>query len=183
MDFPGIDGFLGTRASITLDLVFAAMFAVVPIMGWSIWLVKRRQRWDLHKQIQLGLVAVLGLAIVLFEVDMRFVSGWRERAMPSPYYESVEQAGPIWNAFCLNLCGLERVPGWVFRSLAIHLVFAVSTTVLWGWTAWGALRNFPTPPAPNEYSASHRFWGWLAAADMVMTAVTGWTFYWLAFVA
>jgi putative membrane protein len=183
MDFPGIDGFLGTRASITLDLVFTAMFAVVPVMAWSIWLVKRRRRWELHKRMQLGLLAALGVAIVLFEIDMRFVSGWRERAMPSPYYESVESAGPVWSWLCLTLCGMERVPGWVYRGLVIHLVFAVSTTVLWVWTAWGALRHFPKPPAPNEYSASHRFWGWLAAADMVTTALTGWTFYWLAFVA
>jgi putative membrane protein len=183
MDFPGIDGFLGTRASITLDLVFVAMLAVVPVMAWSIWLVKRRQRWQLHKQIQLGVTAVLGIAIVLFEIDMRFVSGWRARATPSPYYASVEHAGPAWTWLCLTLCGMDRVPGWVFRGLAIHLVFAVSTTVLWAWTAWGALRRFPKPPAPNEYGASHRFWGCLAAADMVMTAVTGWTFYWLAFVA
>jgi putative membrane protein len=183
MDFPGINGFLGTRASITLDLVFTAMFAVVPAMAWSIWLVKRRRRWELHKRIQLGLLAALGVAIVLFEIDMRFVSGWRERAMPSPYYESVESAGPVWSWLCLTLCGMERVPGWVYRGLVIHLVFAVSTTVLWVWTAWGALRHLPKPPAPNEYSASHRFWGWLAAADMVTTALTGWTFYWLAFVA
>ena len=41
-DYPGIDGFLGTRASLMLDVVFLAMFAVLPVMGWSIWKVRRR---------------------------------------------------------------------------------------------------------------------------------------------
>jgi putative membrane protein len=183
MHYPGINGFLGTRASIMLDIVLLAMFAVVPVMAWSIWLVRYRQRWALHKRIQLGLLLVLGIAVLLFEIDMRFISGWRERAMPSPYYESVSTAGPFWDAVCLKLLGMERVPGALFRALAVHLVFAVSTTVLWVFTAVRAVKRFPKPPAPNEYSPWHRVWGRLAAADMTMTAITGWIFYWLAFVA
>src|SRR5579863_724866 len=38
-------------------------------------------------------------------------------------------------------------------------------------------------PMSGPHSASHRFWGRLAALDMLCTAVSGWTFYWLAFVA
>jgi putative membrane protein len=183
MDYPGIDGFLGTRASIMLDVVFLAMFAVVPVLAWSIWLVRYRRRWELHKRVQLGLLLVLGIAVTLFEIDMRLISGWRERAEPSPYYDSISSAGPIWDALCLQFCGMQRVPGAVFRALAIHLVFAVSTTVLWVFTAVRAVKRFPKPAAPNEYSPRHRLWGRLAAADMVLTAVTGWIFYWLAFVA
>ena len=40
MDYPGIDGFLGTRASLMLDVVFLAMFAVIPTMAVSVHLVK-----------------------------------------------------------------------------------------------------------------------------------------------
>jgi hypothetical protein len=183
MNYPGIDGFLGTRASVMLDVVFVAMFAVVPMLGWSIWLVKRRQRWELHKRIQIVLLATLGLAVTLFEIDMRFISGWRERAMLSPYYEAVSRSEPISEAICLQLLGMERGPGAVVRALAVHLLFAVTTTVLWVWTAWNALKRFPKPAAPCAYSAAHRFWGWLAAADMVLTACSGWIFYWFAFVA
>ena len=78
---------------------------------------------------------------------------------------------------------MERVPGAVFRALAVHLAFAVSTAVLWTWTVVGAWRRFDAPPAPNAYSARHRALGWLAAIDMTLTAITGWTFYVLAFVA
>lgn len=165
MEFSGIDGFLGTRASIMLDIVFLAMFAVVPVMGASIYLVKYRKQFALHKKIQIALGAVLLVAVVAFEVDMRFISGWEDRAEPSPYYSD------LWHE------------GGVNRSLGIHLVFAVSTTLLWIFVIYKALREFPSPPRPCEYSPKHIFWAKLAAIDMVMTAITGWIFYWLAFVA
>ena len=59
MDYPGFDGFLGTRASFMLDFVFLAMFAVIPIMGWSIYQVKFRRRYQLHKWVQVALGIVL----------------------------------------------------------------------------------------------------------------------------
>ncbi len=43
-----------------LDLVFLAMFAVIPIMAWSIYQVRYQGRYLLHKRVQLG--ARLGLA-------------------------------------------------------------------------------------------------------------------------
>ena len=46
-----------------------------------------------------------------------------------------------------------------------------------------ALRNFASPPEPGAHSAWHRRFGRLAAYDLLATAVTGWIFYWLAFVA
>jgi hypothetical protein len=46
-----------------------------------------------------------------------------------------------------------------------------------------ALRKFPKPPQPGMHSSSHKFWGWLASIGMFLTAVTGWIFYYLAFVA
>ena len=54
--FPGIDGFLGTRAPLILDVLCLAMLAVVVVLVWSIYQVKvppailrctngRRSRW------------------------------------------------------------------------------------------------------------------------------------------
>ncbi len=164
MDYPGFEGFLGNRASFMLDVVFLAMFFVVPVMGWSIYQVKHRHRYLLHKQIQVGIGVVLLLAVTLFEIDMR-VNGWRERATASPYYDAV------WSA------------GWVNWSLWIHLTFAVSTSVLWVFVIVQALRKFPRPPQPNEYAPRHKLWARIAAVDLCLTALTGWIFYWLAFVA
>jgi hypothetical protein len=161
--YPGIDGFLpGSRATIMLDVVFVAMFAVVLALAVSIWLVKFRRRYDLHKRIQLTLGVVLVVAIAAFEVDMQFVSGWRARATP---------------------VGMDDVPETVLRALYIHLCFAVPTAVLWVIVIARALRNFPRPAAPAPHSRSHVAWGKAAAVGIVGTAVTGWIFYWLAFVA
>ncbi|REK15798.1 MAG: DUF420 domain-containing protein [Planctomycetota bacterium] len=159
-----MDGFLGTRASLMLDFVALAMVALVPILGASVYLVKYKRRYALHKKIQLLLGGTLLVTVVLFEVEMR-VSGWRDRALASPYM------------------GLEGGTNWVLVSLWIHLFFAVTSAVLWIAVIYRALRNFPSPPHPAPHSAWHRRFGMLAAIDMGCTAVTGWIFYWLAFVA
>ena len=161
--YPGIDGFLGTRGSLMLDVVFLAMFLVVPLLAWSILLAKRGQL-VLHKKVQLTLATVLLLAVTAFELEMRIV-GWELRAEPSPYWSSTD-----WN-------------DWVHYSLAVHLFFAIPTALLWLVVVIRALRQFPKPPAPNHHSSSHRFWAALASFEMFMTAVTGWIFYWLAFAA
>lgn len=156
-----MDGFLpGSRASIMLDVVFVAMFAVLPVLAWSVWLVRSRKRYALHKKVQLGLAGVLLVTVGAFEIDMQLLTVWELRAEPSPYW-----------------------PTGVWTSLGIHLAFAVPTFVLWIVVVVRALRRFPKPPTPGEHSSSHRFWGWLATAGMALTALTGWIFYWLAFVA
>jgi len=160
---PGLDGFLGTRASIMLDVVFVAMFAVLPVMTYSLMVVKRT-RFALHKLLQLALGSVLLVAVLAFEIDMRFFTDWTARAAPSPYFQ-----GEGWNG--------------VWISLAIHLAFAVPTLVVWIAVISLALRRFPAPPQPGAHSHLHMQLGWLAALGMTLTAATGWVFYWLAFVA
>ena len=160
----GLDGFLPWRASIMLDVVFLAMFLVIPVMAWSINQAKRG-RYLLHKRVQLGLGAVLLVAVGLFEVDMQLFTEWRELAVGSPYYDAKTDSGPV------------------VYALWIHLFFAVTTTILWIYVIIHGLRKLPNPPRPNEHSPHHVRWARLAALDMVMTAVTGWTFYYLAFVA
>jgi putative membrane protein len=65
----------------------------------------------------------------------------------------------------------------------VHLIFATTSAVLWTVVTIRAWRNFEKPARPGKHSHSHRRWGWIAALDMVATSVTGWIFYWLAFVA
>ena len=157
--FPGIDGFLGTRASIGMDVVLVGLLALLPVLAWSVAAV-RRGRYGLHKSLQLFIAAALAAAIVVFEIDVRLVSDWKLRAAASPWW-----------------------PGGVLAALAIHLVFAVSTFVLLVWVLWEAVARFPSPPAPGTHGPRHRRMARLAAADLVLTAVTGTVFYWLAFVA
>ena len=155
------NGFLPNRASLTLDLLFIALFAILLVLAFSIYLVRVKKNYVTHKWIQIGLAIVLVVALVAFEFDLRFVTDWRELAEPSPYFES----------------------GLVFKMLALHLMFAIPTPFLWGWVIWRALKRFPAEPKPGQHSREHRFWGRIAAAFMLMTTITGWVFYWIAFVA
>ena len=156
----GIDGFLGTRASIGMDVVLVGLIATLPLLAWSIYLVARKRDFQTHRKLQLLIAGALVAAIVVFEIDVRLISDWKLRAKPSPYW-----------------------PSGVLSALGIHLVFAVSTLVLWTWVVWEAVTRFPNPPAPNAHSPRHRLMARLAAVDLVLTAVTGTAFYWLAFVA
>jgi uncharacterized membrane protein YozB (DUF420 family) len=163
--YPGIGGFLGTRGSLMLDVVFLAMFVVTPLLAASVLLVKQRRQYGLHKRLQIAMAGVLLAAVLLFEVDIR-VNGWEARAEPSPYFDAAHK----WTC-----------PAGV--ALIVHLSFAVPTLVLWIVVVVRALRGFAIPPVPGPHSTAHARWGWLAAGGMVLTAVTGWLFYWLAFAA
>ncbi|MEX2176678.1 MAG: DUF420 domain-containing protein [Pirellulaceae bacterium] len=164
--YRGLDGFLPFgRGSLMLDVVFLAMFVVVPLLAISLWQVKGRGNYRLHKRLQLGMAGVLLVAVLLFEIDIR-VNGWEERAALSPYFDPAHE----WTC-----------PAGI--SLIVHLAFAVPTFFLWIWVVAQALRKFSRPPAPAPHSRAHALWGWLAAGGMFLTAVTGWIFYWLAFVA
>ena len=159
-----MNGFLGTRGSFMLDVVFLAMMLVLPIMGISRFLVRNRGKHALHRRIQLILAVVLLAAVIAFEVDVR-VFGWRDRAAPSPFWQD-----GAWN-------------DWIDYSLIVHLCFAIPTPFIWGGVIWGALRGFPKPTRPGAHSKTHRRWGTIAMVMMAMTSITGWIFYWLAFVA
>lgn len=161
----GIDGFLGTRASLGMDVVLVGLFALLPVLGWSIAAV-RRGRYHVHKRLQLFIVAALAVAIVIFEIDVRLVSDWRERARAAWL--------PGGNAWW---------PTGVLAALGIHLLFAISTFVLLAWVTAEAVLRFPRPLLPGAHGPRHRWMARLAALDLVCTAVTGSVFYWLAFVA
>jgi uncharacterized membrane protein YozB (DUF420 family) len=157
--FPGIDGFLGTRAPLMVDVVFLAMFAVVAVLAWSVYEVKVRRRYELHKWTQITLGTILLVAVILFEIDIR-LHGWEERAA--------------------NAIG-GRPDQTVYTALYVHLVFAISTVILWPTTIGLALTNFSNPPMPGPHSRVHIPLARVAAVDMVLTAITGWIFYWIAF--
>lgn len=154
-----MQGFLpGSRGTFMLDFVSLAMLAVVPLLLLSIWLV-RRKRYRLHKKIQIFMSSALLVTIVLFEVDIRY-HGWKHLAQVSPYYET-----------------------WLFPVFYVHLAVAISTTFGWAYTFILALRKMPNPPGPSPFSSRHIRMAWLSSIGMIATAVTGWLFYWAAFIA
>ena len=152
-------GFLPTRGSVMLDTVAVAMVAITIGLGTSVLLVKSK-RYVWHRRLQIVMTGLLLLVIVAFEIDMQVFTNWRELAAPSRFYES----------------------GWVHASLTVHLLFAIPTPFLWSFVLVQALRRFPRPPHPSEYSGSHKRWAWIAVGMMLLTSITGWIFYVLAFV-
>lgn len=159
------DGFLGYKTSFMLDVVVCALAAVVPVLLFSIYLVKFRQQYAVHKSLQLILGVVLLLTVAAFEVDLRLQGGWED------------------------VVGKRKVPlsaeefSFVRRILWIHLVFAISTPFLWAITIGYALKRFPKPPQPNEHSPLHKKLAWASTIDITLTSITGLIFYYFAFVA
>ena len=138
----GIDGFLGTRASFGMDVVLVGLIALLPVLAWSIALV-RRGNYAAHKRLQL----------VIAGGASRGDRGLRDRR---PARERLEAAPPGGRR------GVRAEPWWpagVLAALGIHLVFAVSTFVLWVWVIWEALHRFPSPPAPGTHGPRHRVHG------------------------
>jgi len=158
------DGFLGYRASLMLDLVVCALAVVVPTLLVSLFAVKIRRNYSLHKFLQITLGAILLVTVGLFEVDMRMHGGivgiLAKRSRPLSPDELTS----------------------FYRLLYVHLFFAVTTVFLWGTTLSLALRRMPNPPAPCGHSRLHKILGWLSAVDITMTAVTGLLVYYFGFV-
>jgi uncharacterized membrane protein YozB (DUF420 family) len=161
----GLSGFLPGRASLMLDVIVVTMFVVLIALGVSLFLVKYRRNYGAHKRIQIALASCLSVVLILFEIDIHLIDHWMDRADASPYFDAASRTGLVTHA------------------LALHLVFALSTFALWLMVIVQALRHFSGPPRPGEHSRFHRRWGTIAAVDMVLTTLTGWVFYWLAFVA
>jgi uncharacterized membrane protein YozB (DUF420 family) len=160
-----IHGFLPWRAPLMLDVLAVAMVFVLLLLAWSVFSVKHRKRYRRHKVIQLSVGGALLILLVCFELDVQFLENWRVRAEQSPFYDAATGRGLV------------------IYSLWVHLFFAITTLALWLTIIVKALNQFPNPPHPNHHSGFHTRWGMIAAIDMVMTAVTGWAFYVLAFVA
>lgn len=160
------DGFLGFRTSFMLDFVVVALVLIVPILVYSLYLVKVKRQYTLHRNLQLLLGLVLLVAVGLFEIDLQWVQkGWE------------------------NVVAKREVPltseqlGFVRMLLRIHLIFAISTPLLWVATMTLALRRMPSPPQPCAHSSLHKKLGWASTVDIVLTSVTGLVFYYFAFVA
>jgi len=160
-----IDGFLPWRGPFVLDVIVIGMVFVLMALAWSVYSVKYRNQYQRHKVTQLCLAGGLLILLICFEIDVQFFENWRQRAQASPFYDAATRSGPV------------------VYSLWIHLLFATTTLVLWVVIIALALRQFPNPPAPRPHSRFHARWGTVEAIDMALTAVTGWVFYFLAFVA
>ncbi len=156
-------GFLGYPSTLMLDVVVCALILVVPVLLFSIYLVKFRRQYLWHRRLQTGLGVALLITVCLFEIDMRLHGGWQEILKR--------------RAVLLTDPQLQ----WVSRVLLVHLVFAVSTVILWAVTLTHGWKRIPNPPQPSVHSRVHKRLGWLSAITLTLTSVTGLIFYYYAF--
>lgn len=162
------DGFLGFKTSFMLDFVVCALVIVVPLLVYSLWLVKVRKNYQKHKLLQIALGLILLVAVTAFEVDLQIVHGGWENIVRKSYSDDAALAAKV----------AEARPWLLF-----HLIFAITTPILWIATLIQAFRRFPSPPFPGPHSRMHKTLGWLSTVDITMTAVTGLIFYYVTFVA
>lgn len=147
-----------SRASLVFDVVFVSLWALVFLVGGSIFAVIRGY-YRVHKGCQIVSSLALCAVLLYFEIEIR-LSGWTHLATPSPYYAT-----------------------FLFPFLYFHIGVACLSLFVWGKTLWLALRRFSSPPAPGTFSSDHRRQGKWALGSLLATAVTGWIFYWMAFMA
>jgi uncharacterized membrane protein YozB (DUF420 family) len=158
------NGFLGYNATLMLDVVACALIVVVPTLLFSLFAVKIRHNYRLHKALQISLGIVLLVIVGLFEIDMRIHGGIdgilarRSRLLTPAERDSFN------------------------TLLYVHLFFAISTVVLWATTLILALKRIPDPPTPGDHSRLHKRLGWLSAVDITLTSVTGLMVYYYGFV-
>jgi hypothetical protein len=158
------DGFLGYKTSLMLDVVACALAVVVPTLLFSLYAVKIRRNYALHKALQVTLGVVLLAVVGLFETDMRLQGGI------SGILAKRERPLTVDERAAFN------------TLLSVHLTFAVSTVFLWGTTLALALKRMPIPPGPSPHSRLHKVLGWLSATDITLTSVTGLMVYYYGFV-
>lgn len=153
-------GFLGTRADLFMDVVIVIV-AAVPALLLLTWGLARRGAWTWHKRLQTLLTATFAVVLLSFETYIRIKGGVDGISTGSSLHQS----------------------DFLYGYLAVHLTFAVSSALLWGWLFWLSMRRFPSQPVPGDFSATHRRWGRITLVDMGLTAITGLGLYGLCFIA
>ena len=159
------NGFLGYNATFMLDLVVCALVLVVPILAASIFLVKVQRSYVWHRRLQLLLAAVLLFAVA----GVRTRCAGRAPRLAKHRPSVAPEIAPADFDF-------------IRKVLYVHLLFAISTPLLWAVTISLALSRFGNRPAPSAHSRWHKRLGWTSAIDLAMTSVTGLLFYYFAFV-
>lgn len=151
-------GFLGTRADVLMDIVIVSLVVIVPALVWSRALA-RSGRYAAHKRLMLWLAGVLGVAVALFEADMRLSGGIFELTKGSRF------AGTTF----LN------------ASIYIHTLLSISTSLIWIVLIAWSLKRFSKPPAPGAFSHRHKQLGRLGMLGMALTGITGVELYVIGF--
>ncbi len=149
-----------SRAPFSFDLLIIILTLILPILSYSIYVVKVKQNYRLHKKLQIFISILLLITILVFEVDVR-LNGWIHLAKKSPYYNTI-----LWPV------------------LYIHLILAISVTILWILVFTRAIRRIKLPPDLDHKEIKfHKKFASLASIGLYLATLTGILFYYFAFLA
>lgn len=149
-----IEGFLGTRADLIVDIVMVASAALPFLMYGAIRFAKKGE-YDRHKWAQIILFTVVILLVIGLEVDIRF--GGLDQVIEQSHYYGTAVLTTIF---------------------IIHLIFAISSALLWLWLIIVSARRYPV-----HFRFPHKKYGILVFIDIVLTTITGWILYAMVFSA
>jgi hypothetical protein len=162
------NGFLGTDATFMLDFVVCALGLVAGLQLFSIWLVKVKKLYKRHQQMQIFIGLLLLVTVIAFEIDMRLHGGWENIINKDPAHPAHVGESLIRIRFVLY----------------IHLIFAISTPLLWIVTLLASPWKTVRPVASLKGLVQHhKILGWITTIDLGLTSITGIWFYYLAFIA
>jgi putative membrane protein len=150
-------GFLGTEADFLMDALVSAVPIVFVVMTFA-WVKARRGEWTQHRNTQIILSIILGVAVGALEFHVATSDGL------DPIIGSIKSRPSLGVA------------------LRVHLFFAITTSVVWVGLILSSLIKFPSPPEPNNFSRYHRFFGRLGMLTMIGTGLTAVALYLTAFV-
>jgi hypothetical protein len=151
------ESFLGQRGDALIDVGMLSIVAVVPILLWS-WALARNRAWVLHKKVQLATAVVLGIVVLLFELDLNRKGGIFAITSTSPY------------------AGSATLNAWIWT----HTALAISSSVVWLLLVIASLVKFPNPPLPAAFP-THRYFGRLGMCLMLGSGVTAIPMYYYGF--
>lgn len=152
-------GFLGTRADVLMDVIFLATLSTPLVLLYAVRLAKQR-RLKAHRALQTTLLAVLLLAVALFETEIRLSGGSGSLMKGSPY------AGT----------GLLR------GVLLAHVLANVVTFLVWAVLVVRSWKRF-NRDLPGGFTDAHRRAGRFVFAGTVFGAVSAVVMYALGFAA
>jgi hypothetical protein len=151
------ESFLGQRGDALIDIGMLSIVAVVPVLIWS-WALARQKSWVAHKKVQLTTAGVLGVVVLLFEIDLNQSGGVFAITASSPY------------------AGTTVLNAWIW----IHTMFAIASTLVWLGLVIASLVKFSNPPLPAAFPM-HRYFGRLGMILMLASGVTAIPMYYYGF--
>ncbi len=159
LDKLAVAGFLGTRASLLLDII-VTFLALLPLFtGISIMFATRREL-RLHQVTQFLLFFLMLIILLLFAYVVHYKTG----------FEALLQESTI-------------NPTIAFIGLIIHIVISLVTFTLWMFALLYALSDKKRRGLPGVYSMSHANAGKRVFKFILLTALSSVSIYWMLFMA